>query len=182
MNAAFEITRTEGADKITARSISKKLNCSTQPILYHFASVEEIKRAVYHRADEYHSEYIMNMEKDCGNPMLTIGLNYIRFAMEEGHLFRFLFQSDGFSGVSMPEMMNSEGLSPMLSVLQQEPGVSLEEAREIFATLFIFVHGYASMFANNTLVYDEADLIRKLTKVFFGAVYASREVTHEENL
>ncbi|MBQ7775949.1 MAG: TetR/AcrR family transcriptional regulator [Lachnospiraceae bacterium] len=182
MNAAFEIARIEGADKITARSISEKLNCSTQPVLYHFASVEEIKRAVYQKADEYHSGYIMNLEQDYGNPMLAIGMNYIRFAIEERNLFRFLFQSNEFSGATIAEMMDSEDLLPMLAVLQQELEASLDEAKEIFATLFIFVHGYASMFANNSMVYEEEDLVLKLTKVFYGAVYAAKEVKDEENI
>lgn len=182
LDAAFEIARTEGADKITARSISEKLNCSTQPVLYHFQSIEEIKNAVYRQADEYHTGYIMHMEQDCENPMLAIGMNYIKFAMEESHLFRFLFQSNEFSGTGILELMDMEELSPILNILQQELEASNEEAKEIFATLFIFVHGYASMFANNTMVYDEADLITKLTKVFYGAVYAAKEVTDEENL
>ncbi|MBQ9140245.1 MAG: TetR/AcrR family transcriptional regulator [Lachnospiraceae bacterium] len=182
LEAAFDIARTEGADKITARSISEKLNCSTQPVLYHFQSIEEIKSAVYRQADEYHTGYIMNMEQDCENPMLAIGMNYIKFAREESHLFRFLFQSNEFSGAGILELMDLEELSPILCILQQELEASLEEAKEIFATLFIFVHGYASMFANNTMVYEEEDLITKLTKVFYGAVYAAKEVTDEENL
>lgn len=182
LDAAFDIARTEGADKITARSISEKLNCSTQPVLYHFQSIEEIKSAVYQQADEYHTGYIMNMEQDCDNLMLAIGMNYIKFAREESHLFRFLFQSNEFSGTGILELMDLEELSPILSILQQELEASLEEAKEIFATLFIFVHGYASMFANNTMVYEEEDLITKLTKVFYGAVYAAKEVANEENL
>ncbi len=183
LDAAFDIARTEGADKITARSISEKLNCSTQPVLYHFASIEEIKRAVYQRTDEYHTVYLMNMQEDCENPMLAIGMNYIKFAKEESRLFQFLFQSNEFSGTSMLDLMDKEELLPILAILQQELEASLEEAKEIFATLFIFAHGYASMFANNTMVYDEADLIRKLAKVFYGAVYASKEkITDDENL
>ena len=38
---AFHIARTEGADKITSRRIAESLQCSTQPVLYHFATVEE---------------------------------------------------------------------------------------------------------------------------------------------
>ena len=182
LEAAFDIARTEGADKITARSISEKLNCSTQPVLYHFQSIEEIKSAVYRQTDEYHTGYIMHTEQDCENPMLAIGMNYIKFAREESHLFRFLFQSNEFSGTGILELMDLEELSPILSILQQELETSWEEAKEIFATLFIFVHGYASMFANNTMVYDEAALITKLTKVFYGAVYAAKEATDEENL
>ena len=42
-------------------------------------------------------------------------------------------------------------------------------------TLFVFVHGYASLFANNEMTYDEKLLAAALTKVFTGAVYAVKE-------
>lgn len=50
---AFQIARTEDVNRITARRISERLKCSTQPILYYFATVDEIKVAVYQQADEY---------------------------------------------------------------------------------------------------------------------------------
>ena len=46
VDVAFGIIQREGVDKVTARSISQQLNCSTQPVLYHFATVEDIKKAV----------------------------------------------------------------------------------------------------------------------------------------
>lgn len=42
--AAFEIAREIGAENINARTVSKKLNCSTQPVMYHFATIEELKK------------------------------------------------------------------------------------------------------------------------------------------
>lgn len=179
---AFQIARTQGVDKITARSISQRLKCSTQPVLYYFATVEEIKAVVYQRADEYHTRWLMNMECDYGNPMLCIGMNYIRFAVEEKNLFHLLFQSNEFSGAGLMDLIQSEELEPILQVLRQEAGVTTEEAREIFTTLFVFVHGYASMFANNEMTYDEKSLVKSLTKVFVGAIYAAKEEKNEEDL
>ncbi len=171
VDTAFEIVRKEGVDKVTARSISEQLNCSTQPVLYYFATVEEIKRAVYKKADEYHSNYIMNMEQDYGNSMLSIGLNYIRFAIEERNIFYFLFQSSELFGVGMLDLLNSDELLPMLAVLQEELDISMENAKEVFSTLFIFTHGYASLYANKTILYDELNVIKTLEKIFYGAVY-----------
>lgn len=182
IDAGFHIIKTEGADKLTARNISEQLKCSTQPVLYYFKSIEEIKRAVYQKADEYHTSFIMNMEKDYGNPMLTIGMNYIRFAMEERKLFHFLFQSDEFSGTSILELVQQEEATPFITILQQAIEASEKEAKEIFATLFIFVHGYAGLFANNEMTYIEEDLIGKLEKVFYGAVYAEKEICNEETI
>lgn len=176
LEEAFQIARAEGADKITARSISNRLKCSTQPVLYYFSTVEDIRAAVYQRADAYHSRWLMNGEKDYGSPMLNIGMNYIRFAVEEGNLFRFLFQSNGFSGKSILDLVRQDGLEPILQILGQEAGVTESEAGEIFTALFIFVHGYASMFVNNEMVYDEEILTASLIKMFSGAVYAVKEI------
>lgn len=179
---AFQIARTQGIDRITARSISEQLKCSTQPVLYYFETVEEIKAAVYQRADEYHTDWLMNMECDHGNPMLNIGMNYIRFAVKERNLFHLLFQSNEFSGVSLPDLIRSEGLEPVLQVLRQEAGVTADEAREIFTALFVFVHGYASMYANNEMAYDEKLLATSLTKIYQGAVYTVKEIKNEEDI
>lgn len=179
---AFQIARAEGADRITARRISERLMCSTQPVLYYFATVEEIKEAVYQHANEYHTGWLMNMKCDYEYPMLSIGMNYIRFAVKERNLFHLLFQSNGFTGASLIDLVQSNELNPIMQVLQQEAGLTIEETREVFTTLFVFVHGYASMFANNEMVYDEKLLKTSLTKVFYGAVYAAKEDINEENI
>ena len=97
-------------------------------------------------------------------------INYIKFAIEERNLFRFLFQSNEFSGISMLELLETEEFLPMLGMLQSELDISMEDAKEIFSTLFIFSHGYASLYANNTMLYNEQDVIRALDKIFVGAV------------
>ena len=179
LDTAFNIVQKEGIDKVTARSISEKLNCSTQPVLYYFSTIEDIKRAVYKRADEYHSAYIMNMEKDYGNPFLTIGMNYIKFAIDERNLFCFLFQSNEFSGSGMLDLIASEDILPILTVLQDELDMSTEATKEVFSTLFIFAHGYASLYANNTMLYDEAAVIMALENVFLGAMCVAKGDQYE---
>lgn len=182
VDTAFKIVQKEGADKVTARSISEQLNCSTQPVLYYFSTVEDIKIAVYKKVDEYHSAYIMDTEIAYENPMLAIGMNYIKFAIDERNLFRFLFQSNEFSGVSMLDLLETEELLPILAVLQNELDMSLENTKEVFSTLFIFAHGYASLYANNTMIYDELNVMKALEKIFYGAIYATKEIENEESI
>ena len=182
VEAAFNIVQKEGADKVTARSISEQLNCSTQPVLYYFSTVEDIKKLVYKKVDEYHTDYIMDTDIDYGNPMLTIGMNYIRFAIKENNLFRFLFQSNEFSGVGMLDLLETEELLPILAVLQNELDMSMEDTKNVFSTLFIFAHGYASLYANNTMIYDELNVMKALEKIFYGAIYGTKEVENEENI
>lgn len=112
IDAAFAIAREAGVENINARTVSERLHCSTQPVMYHFATMEELKRTVYAKADLYHSEYLMTMKKPPKGAALGIGMNYIRFAIEEPHLFRFLFQSDYFNGKTLLELIDAEELTP----------------------------------------------------------------------
>ena len=177
VDAAFEVARKTGAQNINARTVSNELNCSTQPVMYHFETIETLKRAAYKKADEYHTEYLMNIRETQEDALLGIGLNYIRFAVEEPNLFRFLFQSGFAAQHSLLEMINSEELMPVLSVMQKAMDINIEQTKEVFVTLALFVHGYASIIANNSLEYDETLITIHLKKVYTGAILALWEET-----
>lgn len=187
IDAAFEIAKTEGAENINARTIAGKLSCSTQPVLYYFSKVEDIKKAVYAKADNYHSLYLTDKIKGCDMPMLEIGLRYIRFANEEKHLFRFLFQSGKFTDKSLPALIDAEELKPILTIMQETAQASFEQAKNIFMSVFLFAHGYASMLANNStehgsMEYDETAIAAGLKQAYIGAVYASKNCQDQKLL
>ena len=93
VEAGLELVRMCGAEALNVRRVAAELKCSTQPVMYHFSTVEELKDEIYSAADEFHTGYIMNVGEN-EDSMLAIGMRYIKFAAEEKHLFRFLFQSD----------------------------------------------------------------------------------------
>ena len=175
IDAAFAIAREAGVENINARTVSERLHCSTQPVMYHFLTIEELKRTVYAKADSYHSEYLMNLKSPQKGVMLGIGMNYIRFAIEEPHLFRFLFQSDYFSGATMLELIDADELTPVLSAMQKALNMSMEQTKKIFLTIFLFVHGYASIIANNSMKYDENVIQSHLEQAYQGAILAAQE-------
>ena len=179
VDAAFAVARETGAENINARTVSEKLNCSTQPVMYHFATIEELKKTVYAKADRYHSEYLMAPKRCADGAMLGIGMNYIRFAIEEPHLFRFLFQSDYFDGATLPELIEAEELAPVLSAMQSALDMNAEQTKNVFLTVFLFAHGYASIIANNSLKYDEETINSQLNRAYTGAVLAARKETEE---
>ena len=174
IEAAFQIARERGAESINARSVAERLGCSTQPVMYHFARIEELKRAVYTRLDWFHTEYLMNIRNPEEGVMLGIGLNYIRFAVEEPQLFRFLFQSGYAVEKSLLEMVDSEELKPVLSAMEAAMALDTRRTKEVFITLALFAHGYASIIANNGLEYDENVISQHLERAYRGAVLAVR--------
>lgn len=175
IDAAFEVTRAEGTENVNARTVSKKLGCSTQPVMYHFAKIEDMKKAVYEKSCWFHSEYLMNIPETQEDIMLGIGLNYIRFAVEETNLFRFLFQSGFAVENNILQMVDAEELKPVISAMQEAMKLNEEQTKEVFLTLALFVHGYASIIANNSLEFDEAVVATHLERVYVGARFALQE-------
>ena len=169
INAAIEIAKQGGYESINARTVSEQLHCSTQPVMYHFSTIDALKRASYVQVDHLHSKYLMTMipEQD---PILGIGLNYVRFAVEEPQLFRFLFQSGYAEEKNLLEMVDSEELIPVLEAMREGAGLNLRKTRNVFITVALFAHGYASIIANNHLEFDEKLIAEHLERAWNGAV------------
>lgn len=133
-----------------------------------------MKKAAYEKCNWFHTEYLMNVDPQ-EDFMLGIGLNYIRFAVEEPNLFRFLFQSGFAVGNSILQMVDAPELKPVLSAMQEEMKLNEEQTKEVFLTLALFVHGYASIIANNSLEFDEAAAATQLERVYNGAMLVLQE-------
>ncbi len=174
INAAVEVAKQSGHEKINARTVSEQLNCSTQPVMYHFSTIDAMKREAYAQVDHLHTEYLMTGSPE-QDPILGIGLNYIRFAVEEPQLFRFLFQSGYAEENSLLEMIDSEELIPVLAAMQEGAGLSMEKTKQVFLTVALFAHGYASIIANNGLEYDEELIAKHLEQAWNGAFLAAAQ-------
>ena len=174
INAAVEVARQSGFEKINARTVSEQLHCSTQPVMYHFSTIDNLKKAVYRRVDQLHTQYVLNTPPG-QDPILSIGMNYIRFAVEEPRLFRFLFQSGYAEENSLLEMVDSEELIPILAAMREGAGLSMQKTKSVFITVALFAHGYASIIANNHLEFDEALIAEHLERAWNGAVLAARK-------
>ena len=170
--AAVEVARQNGYENINARTVAGQLHCSTQPVMYHFTTIDSLKQAAYAQADRQHSEYLMNTPPG-QDPILGIGLNYIRYAVEEPRLFRFLFQSGYAEESNLMDMISSEELKPILAAMQDSAGLDSEKIRDVFLTVALFAHGYASIIANNGLAFDEKLIAEHLERAWNGAVLAS---------
>ena len=77
IKAAFDLIRDEGHEALTARALAARLGCSTQPIMYQFPSLSQLKELVYQQADAYHTKYIL-----AGGDILEIGRAISWFALQ----------------------------------------------------------------------------------------------------
>ena len=172
IDAAYEIVRESGEGSLNARSIADRLGCSTQPVLYVFRTMDEIRECVYQKADEYHSEYLMQTGENT-----SIWKNYIRFSVRERNLFRFLFQSNAFSG-RIQGLIDDERLLPVLEAMSAQMGMEVKDVKKFFAAIYYPVHGIASLLANNSMEYDEEEFESILNMIRRGVL---KEMEGSEN-
>ena len=175
IDAAFEIAREMGAENITARTVSQKLGCSTQPVLYHFKTIEDVRIAAHKKAGEFHIDYVTNLSGKYERPMLEVGMRYIQFAVEEKNLFRFLYHSNYYTGVSLSDWLTGKIFDSLFPILRRQARVDERQAYSIFSQIVLVTHGIASLLANNAMVYDEAYCINTLSNAYFGIMYLIKE-------
>ena len=178
LDAAFDLVRTEGQGALTVRALSRRLGCSTQPILYNFATMEELTAAVYEKADAFHTACILPRDEEGPDALLRLGLNYVRFGHEERHLFRFLFESNRFGGLDLPALMQGPGTGELVDILARGLCCERAEAEKVFLAFFAVVHGLGSLLANNAMAYDQTQCQTMLETVFYGALASLKGENH----
>ncbi len=166
INAAVDIVRDGGAEAINARTIASVLNCSTQPIFFNFATMNELRFAVIEKADALCQEYIQR-EVESGNypAYKASGMAYIRFAKEEKELFKLLYMRDR-SGETAPQ--EAELNDKMEAIVHNNTGLDGTEAKLFHLEMWAYVHGIAAMLATNFLELDVELISNMLTDAFQG--------------
>ena len=75
LQAAFEIARVNGLEKVSNREIAKKINCFIRPIYYYFKNTEELNKELYKKIEKYFYKVIMEKVSDDIPPYKQIGIN-----------------------------------------------------------------------------------------------------------
>lgn len=94
IDAAVDVLREDGFSAINARSVAKKLGCSTQPIYHSFRNMEELKTALTERAIQMHTQRVReSLRSHEGNDSRysSYGMGFVKFAAEEKQFFRWLY-------------------------------------------------------------------------------------------
>ena len=107
LDAAFEIVKQEGMEKLSNRELANKLKCSIRPIYYQFENVEEMQKELYLKIEQYFYKFILDNMVEGIPKYKQVGINYIKFAKKEKKLFQTLFMSD--IGLSPNAFVSKDG-------------------------------------------------------------------------
>lgn len=165
IDAAIEVLRDGGFSAINARSVARRLGCSTQPIYLSFQSMEELKAALTERAIEMHTRRVRDsLRAHEGNDSRysSYGMGFVRFAAEEKQLFRWLY----LEGEQLGPYQNDVLLPEVIDVIVEEFGYSEEVARRFHQDMIYFSYGLAILANTDHLRLTEAELREAFRREF----------------
>lgn len=165
LQAAFTLVRENGIEGLNARSVAKALHCSTQPVFSYYENMSLLKSDVYALASKYHTDYFNNVQLG-EDIFLNVGLAYVDFALEEPHLFRFLFMSDSFGTKALDEFMDGDCNEYIVQGMPSFIDKSSPTATAIFTDMWLYAHGIATMLVMNQLDITKQEIRLMLTRVF----------------
>ncbi len=164
IDTAFEIVQESGVEALNARTLARRIGCSTQPLFYNFSTMEELLENVIAKANDFYHSYIWKaMSEAKYPPYKASGMAYIQFAKDERNLFNLLFMRDRTNEKVDVQNANFEEI---VSMLMTNYGLSHKEAQLFHLEMWAVVHGIASMQATAFLNLNTEMISTCLTDVF----------------
>ena len=165
LDAAVQVLRDGGFSAINARSVARKLGCSTQPIYLSFQNMDALKTALTERAIEMHTQRVRDsLRTHEGNDSRysSYGMGFVKFAAEEKQLFRWLY----LEGEQPGPYQNDVLLPEVIDVIVEEFGYSDEVARRFHQDMIYFSYGLAILANTDHLRLTEAELREAFRREF----------------
>lgn len=171
VGAAVEVLREGGASAINARSVAKKLGCSTQPLYQSFQNMDELKAAMTRRAIALHTQYVRTSlrshEDDDSvysqySRYSTYGMGFVKFAAQEKHLFRWLYLDGEQPGPYQDDML----LPEIIAAIVNEYGYTEALAEKLHRDLTYYSYGLALLANSGHLNLTDAELLASFHREF----------------
>ena len=165
IDAAVDILREDGFSAINARSVAKKLGCSTQPIYHSFRNMEELKTSLTERAIQMHTQRVRDsLRSHEGNDSRysSYGMGFVKFAAEEKQFFRWLYLEGEQFGPYQNDVLEPE----VIQTLIDEFGYDEETAKKFHRDMVYYSYGLAILANTDHLNLTEAELREAFRREF----------------
>ena len=174
LDAAFEIVRKDGMEKLSNRELANKLKCSIRPIYYQFENVEEMQKELYVKIEQYFYKFILDNMVEEIPKYKQVGINYIKFAKKEKKLFQTLFMSDTGLTPDAFVLKAEKDYKEIEKLIKISANLKEEEIKDFHTRMWIFCHGIATLVANGTVKLTD-NQIQELLSYEFQALMLLEE-------
>ena len=188
LQTALEMLIRKGYSAINIKTLSKKIGCSTQPLVWHFENMEGLRKALAEYALNYANEKMRSCMQNGMETFVDFGIAYINLAFDEPNLFKYLYMSgeSGFQAGGFYVLVNADENAIIAGQIAGYLKISKEDASHFLQNIMIYTHGLASFIASGiitsskkevkTMVKQTANafLSQANVKMIKGKIYANK--------
>lgn len=138
IRCAMELLEREGSDALNARTLARRLGCSTQPIYLSFSSMDELRRELLEQCRAVQEDYIAREPEP--SLFMRSSLGFLRYVYEKPRLFRFVYFENSFQNTPADRAFIDATVSGIMQAGGYRSRVIAE--RFYYATWF-FMYGIA---------------------------------------
>lgn len=161
LQAALEILIEKGFAGVNIKTLSEKINCSTQPIVWHFDNMDGLRIALGQYALEYANSKLRPISNEGNTAFYQVGRAYINLAINEPNLFRFLYMS-GDSELSLHNfdgIISDSGNDELVIALSESLHISQTNAAKYLQNTIIYTHGIAALIVAGVIKATETEIL-----------------------
>ena len=160
LQAALEMLIRKGYSAINIKTLSKKIGCSTQPLVWHFENMEGLRKALAEYALNYANEKMRSCMQNGMEAFVDFGIAYINLAFDEPNLFKYLYMSgeSGFQAGGFYVLVNADENAIIAGQIAGYLKISEEDASHFLQNIMIYTHGLASFIASGIITSSKEEV------------------------
>lgn len=165
LKAAFEILNEDGYSNVNIKTIAKKLECSTQPISWHFSNMNEFRKELALYALNFANNFMKPDENS--DPFKAVGEGYLNLAFDYPNLFKFIYMNDS-SGINVggvEDISNDEGNKELISYFVNTYKMSKNNAEKYLTSVIIYTHGLMTMVVSKLINMSKNEAREKIDEM-----------------
>lgn len=161
LDAALKMLIRDGYASVNVKTLASEIGCSTQPIVWHFQNMEGLRLALSEYAREYAAQKSFSSTEDKMEGFEFLGRAYVKMALREPNLFRFLYLGESPMGkpYDLKGIARSKEHKAMIAMLAQQTGLSEEQTIRFVQNTIIYSHGIATMVATGVFKGTEKEMM-----------------------
>lgn len=165
--AALELVSEKGMDALTARELGKRLGCSAQPVFTVFHSMEDVQDAVRDAALA-RFERCAEGVPDGLPAYMKLAMQMVLFAQDEPRLYLLRFLPENRDGELYEDIYSRMGIMVRhcLDALQDDYGMSRQDAKNIFQHMWIYIFGVGTLCATGAYAVSPDQFLQTLERDF----------------
>ena len=149
VDAAFQLAREGGMERVLVKEIADRLGCSVQPIYSCCRNMDGLRRDVYARVHRFVGERL-SQEQYGPESFQAAGRACLQLAKEEPQLFKLFILCPREGVASLDDLCLSESDPRLEGAIAGELGLSEEAARRLHINMIVYTVGLGAIFSTAT--------------------------------